>query len=237
MNYKYIMPLFEKDEYKEALEFLVNRILSAGDSMKIFGTNEIKLMREDPDGEQELIDPSEAPKDILKPLIENLMQSTYGVNIPLMANYARVQDTFFEKFNDSILEYLDLSSLCKKVSIIDFSPFDITLKFLLSDIVSNGFISAMKYMNPNEDWTNIHLYDLSKKENVMNPLNTFKHVLLTIEGNIPQIFINEITKFGLEIISTMTWSGKEESKITIKLLPFPSYNSIINIMNAIYKYF
>ena len=112
MNYKYTMPLFEKDEQKEALDYLIERSKEE-EAESFIKSDTVKLMKKEPGEEPEVVDFEDIPYELLKDLMAHIYSSIFGKNIVLMANYFKVQDTFFNNFE------INLSKRLSKFKIYD----------------------------------------------------------------------------------------------------------------------
>lgn len=239
MNYKYTMPLFEHEEKEEALNYLVERSKEE-EAESFIKSDTVKLMKKEPGEEPEVVDFEDIPYELLKDLMAHIYSSIFGKNIVLMANYFKVQDTFFNNFEIDLLKYLDLSkSKVKEANIIYIVPNQIILENIIHKAMRDSSFQPISYWNPNQEWE-WHLMQNSRekrKDDYMNPLNHLRHAYLNIKGSIPSKFIHYLDNYGINI--TDIKEGKDDiiESVSIQLLPFPSYNNLVTIIQAIHKYF
>lgn len=240
MNYKYTMPLFDIDDQDEALNYLVERFIKEGTDL-FTKLDSVKLMKQTPGEDPELMDFDDIPKELLKDIMMHIYSSAFGRNIVLMANYFKVQDKFFDDFESDLLKYLDLCrSKVKEANIIYITPNQIILENIIDKAMKSSSFQPISYWNPNSEWE-WHLMQESRKkrkDDYMNPLNHLRSVVLNIKGSIPSDFIRYLDNYGVEFIDI----GKDDTdkiinSVSIQLLPFPSYNNLVTVMQGIYKYF
>lgn len=234
MDYKYIYPLFDEEEVEEASDFIMERIISKSD------TSVMKAMREDPDGDMEIVDLDEVPQIVLKGLLGNLVFNAYGVNAPMMANYFRVEDVYLKDFESHILKYLDLNGFAAQSVSIDKK--DLVLRSLSAAFMKPGFQPVSRW-NPKEKWISMEYTD-NKIVNLMNPINQCFASSLSIQSKNPNRyviadkFVDMLDKMGYK----HTIIDKQESTgsilgLRIEVLPARSYQPIIKLAQLIHKYF
>lgn len=234
MDYKYIYPLFEEEEVEEASDFIMDRIISKSE------TGPIKAMRENPDGEMEVIDLDEVPQAILKGMLGSLVFNAYGVNAPMMANYFKVEDVYLERFETHILKYLDLCGF--KAQSVSFDKKDIVIKQLSYAAMKPGFQPISRW-NPREKWVSMEYTD-NKYTNLLNPINQCFATSLSIQTKNPNKYI--IASKFVDMIDKMcykyTITEKQEDSgnilgLRIEVLPARTFQPIIKLAQLIHKYF
>lgn len=231
MNYRYTFPLYEEGETEEAKEYLINNMTS--DTIEKQGLPlGIKILRTDEDGEESYVSSGEVPKDILKSLLKNIIEMTYGVNIVLMANCLKVQETIMGVYIPHLLRFLELSVLCKDVFTIQFNPISISTYAIIEKGMKNK--QAVRW-SPDTKWDDYILLGNKLSSDILltNPINTFNNVNLNIEldDNLLNKFTNYLFKLGI------IYNINDAKRISINLLPNYSYNKIIALTNAIHTYF
>lgn len=229
MNYRYIYPLFEDSDIEEASEYIASRIVNRN------GTNTVKAVCQDVDGEMEVVDLSEVPYGILDNLVSSLVHNVYGINTPLMANYFKTEDIYLNKYVSHILKYLDFKGYNAQSIVIDMK--DLTVKGITIESMKPGFQPLSRW-NPSEKWISMEYTD-NKIVNLMNPINHCKASILTIEPKnnkyiIDTDFIDMIDKYDFKH-SIDDHDGAFH--LSINVLPQKSYNPIMKLVQLIHKYF
>lgn len=239
MNYKYTMPLFDIDDQDEALNYLVERSKKEGTYL-FTKMDSVKLMKETPGEEPEFMDLDEIPDELLQEIMTHIYASAFGKNIVLMANYFRVQDKFFDDFESDLLKYLDLCKpKIKDVNVIYITPNQIILENMINRAMKDSSFQPVSYWNPNSEWE-WHLMKESRKkrkDDYMNPLHHLRTVVLNIKGSIPSNFVRYLDNYGVEFLDIGKDDNDKINSISIQLLPFPSYNNLVTVMQGIHKYF
>lgn len=232
MQYRFIYPLFEDSEIEEASEYIVDRILN-GD-----GNNQIKIMRENDDGETEMMKISEAPNYIAEGLVGHLVKNTYGINAPLMANYFKTEDVYLNSFVPHILKYLDLRGFNAESVSVDTKS--LTLRMISVESRKPGFQPISRW-NPVQKWISMDYTD-NRMINLMNPLNQCTNCGLVIKPKdqnkyimVDTNFIMALERNGLKC--NMDRDNTGVFRISINVLPQKSIQPILKLVKLIHKYF
>lgn len=229
MDYRYIYPLYEKSDTDEARYFLADKMAKDVKTKKDSG---IGIIREGEFGPEQ-VPLSDAPQEYIRAIFENIVATAYGVNIALMANYTKVEDIFFEKYQPSILRYFYFCGVKAKFTTIYKGS--ISAKLLAYRSQNDKNFVPLSLWNPTQEWKSMKYTD-NCNINIMNPINTCAETVLEIDGDIPYKFIEELSARDIEGYFTESNPGVY-NHINIKVLPSKTYKPIINLTRLIHKYF
>ena len=218
--------LFNDDQVEEAIDYLANHM---GNTM-VAG-----VIGESEDGEFREFPADQVPTELLKPLFKQLVTNAYGVNIVDMANYLCVENLFHEKYKDSILAYLHYVGI--DANYVVYKP-SMLVPFILAKRASeSGFVPPMAF-NPNRRWKSL-AYGNDPLANLINPINSYEHVYLSINNIRNEGFARFIfnTNAQAKEYIAKTFNEGKAININLALLPNKSLDPIANIVSAIHKYF
>lgn len=203
-----IRPLFKPYEDEEANKYLAEKYFGQHGVFKTF----VASMTET----SGLNDPYK--------LVQEIFRSTYGINSPQMANFIILQDFVTETLADTLLNYMKNVGI--NMSIMDFVPSSISIPMMFK----TGNLSRW---DANKRW-NLFDENMSELDYISNPLNGFLHMHLILENTNNLSFLSALLRAGA--ISSKELENNSE-KLYIKLLPCNNFNKVLNIANAIFRYY
>lgn len=225
MIYQY--PLFRSDENsrEEACKYLAENMLKSG-------TVKVMEMNEDFVHQKFNKDQGQA-YDFIKQMIADTCHFMYGVNASQMANYLLVSHMVDEKLRPALINYMKNVGLDFKI--IDFVPQEIIHPYIAN-------ISSKPDFKPLERWDPRYLWDfdddiVDPNERLMSPLNGFIHMTLYLKNIDNKNFLLSLLKNNIiskEQIVKANWKFDE---LELKLLPYNTFNKVLNIANAIFRYY
>lgn len=222
MDYHLIHPLFDSsdDDMDIAADYMVNSILGSGSTnIGVIGD----------DGEP-IIDQKKV-RAITKEFIKN----SYGKNLKTMANFGLVEEVFYDKYADSILEYLQYAGY--QAYYVEMKPWEFSHIAMLKYMRNNSSIAGLAQWDPKDEWNNFAYGDNIEK-NIMNPSNQYASVILVIRKLTNKDFMKALYGNNAETLSAIFASidaGKAVD-VSIRVLPQFSYEKIFNLINMIHKY-
>ena len=216
MDYTYIHPMFTEDDEDMAIDYLASRMVNTADIAIYNGENE--------DGQPNLISAQHLNKDFLKEMTKQMIIRLYGVNIITMANYAQVQDIFYDKYSAYLIKYLNFCGI--KASFAMFTPSSIT-PYAMSKYIAKNPNKPLAHYNPNRPWTFNVTKDIGI--NLMNPLNGMDIVILRLQGIkeympilIKHMFQREPTPDELEY-----------DNLDLKILPSSTISDLLDLVRIL----
>lgn len=226
MIYQY--PLFRSDAVgrEEACKYLAKNMLDSG-VVKVMEMNEDFVHKEfNKEGR-------EGAYQFLQQMIADTCHFMYGINAPQMANFLVVSHMVDEKLKPALMKYMKYVGL--DYTIIDFVPSEIA-----QPIIANR--SKDPNFKPLERWDPRYLWDFdhpinSAEEALVNPLNGFIHMSLYLKNIDNKPFLLSLQKNGIisrEQILKANWKFEE---LELKLLPYNTFNKVLNIANAIFRHY
>ena len=233
MYYRYIMPLFENNEIDEALQYLVDRakrgridILPQGSTVSDMNT----------DQNFDINNLTDLPDYVFDGLMSHMYSSLFGVNLPLMANIFKVQDSFFDDFSTNILKYLNMSEKVQDAKLYYYTPLELVIKKAIHNVMKDEKFK-LGHWDSRVEWNWTMLKDVANNEhydfnNAIHPFSYFRHTKLYIKGIITEKFISHLDMYGID-----GSNHSDDSSIMIDVLPSPSYGAMISIIQGIHKYF
>ena len=167
MDYTYIHPMFTEDDRDLAIDFLADRMIDSA-SIALYNG-------EDDRGDPNLLSAQHLSKEFLKSLTTGMIEKMYGVNIITMANFAQVQDIFYDKYASYLIKYLNLCGI--KAQIINFCPSSIS-PYAMAKYIQDNPNKPLAHFNPKSRWS----FEASQDPgiNLMNPLNGMDIVILRL---------------------------------------------------------
>lgn len=218
--------LFDPDQREDAIDYLANHM---GNTMVagIAGVDE--------NGDFQEVSPDQLPKELLSSMFRSLVENAYGVNAVDMANYLRVEEIFHEKYKDSILSYLHYVGI--DANYVVYKP-SMLVPFILARKASQpGFVPPMAF-NPMKKWKSL-AYGNDPLTNLTNPINSYEHVYLSINGIRNEGFTNFVFNSNAKAREYIakTYNEGKAINVNLALLPNKSLDPIANIVAAIHKYF
>lgn len=227
MNYRYgdMLPLFEGSDYQAAKDFMVGKYMRA---QKDDSSSSIVIMAQDENGNT--VPPESVPDSLLQQIIESSVTYAFGKNLWKIANFHKVQDTFVNKYQDSILNFLAANDIDARI--ISFQPIAAMGSIIIESLLSTD--NTISHWNPNEDWDFYYTDDVSR--NRMNPMNTLQHVTIEVAGVTNRDFIKSIYPDKYEAIFENLDNGKSITA-NIKILPSSNYEGILSFVNTIHRCF
>lgn len=208
MIYKYGTPIFEKEDIELAKEVLLEKYIPK--------------------------DASSFAKSMLGGSYGKLIESLYGVNIVLMANFYQTQTFFYDKVKQSLMNHFFSNDLTAKL--IGYSVSNIASKALVIEATNNEDFVPVSIWNPKREW-NEGMFELQKDKriNFVNPTNTLNHVSLELDQKEMQVDCVRLIAalFNDPYVKIMP----TETKLYIRLLPYATPMHLLNIMDAIYETF
>ena len=176
--------------------------------------------------DQPIEDPEEQAK-VVHDIGIDICHRLYGINIPMMANYLKVQNIFISKVSDNLLKYMQLVGL--QGEFISWTPAAYTVPILL-DLARKGKDSKLKNFDPSMIWDPVHLDD----PELTSPLNSFYHCNLVLKNIKNRSFLKCLYRHG--IISKKEYNSNPDT-LMLKLLPDNNFNKIMSIQKAIFKFY
>ena len=208
MNYKYSIPIFDEEDEEYAKEVLIEKYIP----------NES----------------SDLTKLLLRNSYKRMIESLYGVNIVLMANFYQTQKFFYDKIKQPLLNHLFNNDL--KASIIATDVSSLSSKSLVYNATNDKNFKPVSYWNPRSKWDEgMFITQHEVSANTINPINTFDHISLEINQ------FEMSSNFGGLLFSLfddpyIQFSSSNE-KFYIKLLPYATPMHLLKIMDIIYETF
>ena len=225
MIYQY--PLFRSDEFgrEEACKYLAKNMLDSG-MVKVMEINENFIHKEfNKEGRDEMY-------QFLQEMIANTCHFMYGVNASQMANFLIVSHMVDEKLMPALTKYMKHVGLDYKL--ISFIPSEFVQPYLAEQSKKFDF-------KPLERWDPSVYWDFSEKQvpefELTNPLNGFTHMTLYLPKIDNKSFLLSLQKNGIlsrEQILKNNWKFEE---LELKLLPYNTFNKVLNIANAIFRHY
>lgn len=216
MNYRYIAPMFTANDYDLAKDFL---------SVNMYKAITKNMPKKDIPNE-----------DTVKKIAEKMVETMYGKNIIMMANFYVVQDTIVNKYIDRITKYL--SNVGIQSDYVELKYPEIIPEVILMKSQDEDF-KPLTPFNPNEEWDLEYGNDIEK--NLMNPLNTLSHYYIEMKSIREYDFLESISTsiYRNSISERIKYWRKENTPVDlcIKVLPSDNLYSINILTKNIYKYF
>ena len=222
MDYRYLYPIFGEDDIDEAISYLGEQIID---------DNSIKLLKETSYGIEQ-VSLSEIPDDSIKKIVNNIIINAYGQNCVLMANYFKTEEIFTDKLESNLLRYLDYCGFNASITSIQVGA--IASKILMHKALTETNYTPISRWNPSEKWISME-YGKHADINLMNPINSCKHCILTIRGSINTSFIKEIRQYNFKF--NYKSNGDEVTEVSIFVLPARNHFSTVSLIKLIHKYF
>ena len=214
-----ILPLFKPNELQSANEYLSNYLIDQK-SINIISGIAIDNM-----------DMSEI-KYYMRDIINEICKNMYGINSPQIANFIIVQNFVYGKLKDSLLNYMKYTGL--DGNIIDWYPSYYISSLIAKFVKENGFKPSEKFWDPNKLWD--FQGDIPQEASLVNPINGFMHMTLILKNIDNSEFLLFLNRNG--ILSSKDIENDDiRNKLEIKLLPYNNFNKVLNIANAIFKYY
>ena len=232
------MYLYTDETRDEALEYLAQDMIN-----KIGGSNPSIVIidgREDEDEYDEDDEPSadiqNLSMEMIHDIVYNILLKSYGVNIPLMANYLLVQETFHKKYFSHILKYLELCGVESYYTIIRPSTF---IPFILAHKMNEKDFQPISRWDPLTRWDNFAYNPSKLGTNLSNPINAFDSIVLTINNLNNDKFIRSIYKYNSNVYEDIKQARMNGKPIQshIRLLPACDYSGISSFINSIHEFF
>ncbi len=214
-----IFPLFNYNEIDEANEYLVKYL---------FDRNQIQVMT-DFINEVNMDEIEYVITQILKETCKNM----FGVNSPQIANFIIVQNFVYGKLKNILLRYIEYTNL--DGSIIDWFPSDYTSTVLSKRFMENGYKPLDRNWSPNEIWD--FQKDVPAKNLITSPVNGFMHMTLILKNVENYEFLLALNRYGVLSSKEIKDNNYKFDELEIKLLPYNNFNKVLNIANAIFKYY
>ena len=216
MDYTYIHPTFTEDDRDYAIEFLADRMIDISSIAIYSGEKE--------DGEPNLIPAQHLSKEFLKSMTKGMVDRMYGVNAVTMANFAQVQDIFYDKYASYLIRYLNLCGI--KAELAMFCPSSIS-PYALSKYIQEHQNQPLMHYDPNKHWTFKVSNDVGV--NLMNPINGMDIVVLRLRGIkkymptlIKHLFLREATSDELEY-----------NDLDLKILPMMNMSELLDLVRIL----
>lgn len=216
MDYTYIHPMFTEDDRDSAIDFLADRMIDTT-NIAIYGG-------ENQDGEPNLIPAQHLSKEFVREMTRGMVDKMYGVNVITMANFAQVQDIFYDKYASYLIKYLNLCGI--KAELAMFCPSSIS-PYALAKYVQQNQNKPLAHYNPNKHWTFKVSDDIGV--NLMNPLNGMDIVILRLRG---------IKEYMYSLIKAMymrepTPDELEYNDLDLKILPMASMSELLDLVRIL----
>lgn len=216
MDYRYIHPLYTKDDYESARDYLADSLYNS-------------IISNAPDGAIQGI-------EALKVATKDMVVAMYGVNLIRIANFHVVQDIVADKYIGSIVAYMNLCGInCRSIEIQypKIIPHIIAFKSQQPDF------KPLPQFNPRIEWDLSYGSDTSK--NLMNPLNSMSHYFLELNAISQYKFVKEIAPFYFgNAFDNQIDTWEKENKLlwlTLKILPSDNLHNINILIKNMHKYF
>lgn len=222
MDYHLIHPLFDNsdEDMDIAADYMVNSMLGSGSTkVGIIGD----------DGEP-IIDQKKV-RAITKEFIKN----SYGKNLKTIANFGLVEEVFYEKYADSILEYLQYAGY--QAYYVEMKPWMFSHIAMFKYMRDNDSIRGLAQWDPRDEWKNF-AYGDNIERNIMNPTNQYASVTLVIRKLSNKGFLKALYGNNTEVLSAI-FANIDAGKavdVSIRVLPQFSYEKIFNLINMIHRY-
>lgn len=216
MDYTYIHPRFTEDDRDFAIDFLADRMID-NTNIAIYGG-------ENQDGEPNLIPAQHLSKEFLKAMTRGMVDKMYGVNVIAMANFAQVQDIFYDKYASYIIKYLDLCGISS--DLVMFCPSSIS-PYAMTKYIEGNNNRPLAHYNPTQHWNFNVSNDVGV--NLMNPLNGMDIVILRLKGIreymyplMKAIYMREPTQDELEY-----------NELDLKILPMENISELLDLIRIL----
>ena len=216
MDYRYIHPMFTEDDEDMAVNFLVDRMIENAT---------VAVYNGEMEGDQpNIISAQHLNKDFLRQITRQTVKRLYGVNIVNMANYAQVQDIFYNKYAAYIIKYLDYCGI--DASLAYFTPSSIT-PYAIKKYAINNPNKPLAYYRPNIHWKFEVKHNI--EGNIMNPLNGMDIVVLRLNG---------IKEYMPVLIKALFCRDAlpdelEYDRLDLKILPTNSISNILDLVRIL----
>lgn len=216
MDYTYIHPMFTEDDRDLAIDFLADRMIDSANIAIYSGQTE--------DGQPNLLPAQHLGKEFLKQMTTGMVERLYGVNVITMANFAQVQDIFYDKYAAYLIKYLNFCGI--NAQIVNFCPSSIS-PYAMKKYIQENPNKPLAYFNPNQSWTFQVSNDIGI--NLMNPLNGMDIVILRlrdIKEHMPvlvrALFQREATPDELEY-----------NNLDLKILPNNNISELMDLVRIL----
>lgn len=226
MIYQY--PIFRSDPASEesAAKYLAKNMIESG---------VIKIMEIDKDFYHKNLNKEDENKifNFLHQTIIDMCYFMYGRNLTRMANFLIVSKMVNDKLIPSLTKYMDNIGL--EYKLINFTPSEIVHPYIASK-TKNPLFKPLERWDPNSIW-DFNNNNLSPDEALTNPINGFIHSTLYLKNIDNRKFLISLQKNGIlsrKNILDNKWYFEE---LELKLLPYNTFNKVLNIANAIFKYY
>lgn len=222
MDYHLMHPLFDSsdEDMDIAADYMVNSMLGSGSTkVGIIGD----------DGEP-IIDQKKV-RAITKEFIKN----SYGKNLKTIANFGLVEEVFYEKYADSILDYLQYAGY--QAYYVEMKPWMFSHIAMFKYMRDNDSIRGLAQWDPRDEWKNF-AYGDNIERNIMNPTNQYASVTLVIRKLSNKGFLKALYGNNAEVLSAI-FANIDAGKavdVSIRVLPQFSYEKIFNLINMIHRY-
>lgn len=223
MDHRFNIPLFLETDQELALQYLIKYMI-ASNSVSSF-----------PEGRYSDIDLSGlgATTEVI---LSNLINSKYGDNKHIIANYAKCEEMFFSLFKDQILEYLSLAGVRSSFLIINTKE---AKRMKMEVAFEENPEEKLLILNPSEKWTNCFNFvngEDAWKTNICLPIADMYKVNLVINGLIHAEFIKYLDRrSGSNLYKEFKERGKVN--ISIPILPTSDPTEMFILMSDIHRYF
>lgn len=224
MDTRFIIPIYEDEDYNDALEYLVDRMKSTSSGIRV-------ILEQD----EGMVNPTldKPPKQLLHHFFRKIISSCYGVNMPLMANYFRIEDEWNNKYKKHLINYLKHKYF---VEIVDMDINAFALNSLRLRNSDPGYYALSKW-NPDHKWTDMDYTD-SVDTNIMNPINHCLNSIIYIISKSGEMHID--SKFT-SLLNHMNFKYSYVAKgnnfgISINVLPCKTPVSLLKLVQLIHKY-
>ena len=227
MIYQY--PLFrsDPDSLEEAAKYLAADMLNSG-VVKVMEIDKDFYHKEfNKEGRNETF-------DFLRQMIADTCYFMYGKNLAQMANYLVVSKIVKEKLMDSLINYMQAVNL--DFELIYFCPSEFITTIMQSKTKDPNF-KPFERWNPANIWDFEDTKNLSPDEALMSPINGFTHMTLYLKNIDNKAFLISLQKNGILSREDIIKNNWRFEVLELKLLPYNTFNKVLNIANAIFKYY
>ena len=205
MDYRYIYPLYTKDDYESARDYLADSLYK-------------NITSNAPEG----MPPN---MEALRAATKDMVVAMYGVNLIRIANFHAVQDIVVNKYVGSIVSYMNLCGIkCRSIEV----QYPKIIPQIIAYKAQQPDFKPLVQFNPRVEWDLSYGSDIAK--NLMNPLNSMSHYFLELSAIYQYKFVREIAPiyYGNAFDDQIdTW--EKENKLlwlTLKILPSDNLHNI-----------
>lgn len=216
MDYTYIHPLFTEDDREMAIDFLSDNMIKNA-NVAICGISS-------EDNQASIVNAQHPDKALLKRMTKQIIERLYGVNVVKMANYAQVQEIFYDKYASYIIRYLSYCGI--NANLIYFTPSSIS-PYAIKKYIINNPNKPLGHYNPRNHWKFEVKHTV--EGNIMNPLNGMDIVILRLTG---------VKEYMPTLIKALfcrnpTPDELEYDNLDLKILPSDSVSNILDLVRVL----